>query len=38
MGEVPLQALGLCKGTSLVRNRVSLGPYGRTLPAAVWWT
>ena len=25
------------RGTSLIRNRVPLGPYSRTMPRALWW-
>ena len=26
-----------CRGTSLIRNSGPLGPYGRTMPRALWW-
>ena len=25
------------RGTSLIRNSLPLGPYGRTMPRALWW-
>ena len=28
----------LCGGTSLVRNRATLGTYSRTMPKALWWS
>ena len=26
------------RGTSLIRNRVPLGPYSRTMPRLLWWS
>jgi len=26
------------RGTSLIRNSLSLGPYSRTVPRALWWS
>ena len=26
------------RGTSLIRNSPSLGPYSRTMPRALWWS
>ena len=26
------------RGTSLIRNRAPLGPYGRNMPRALWWS
>ena len=25
------------RGTSLIRNSAPVGPYGRTIPRALWW-
>ena len=33
MGEVPLH-----RGTSPIRNRLTLGTYSRTMPRALWWS
>jgi len=30
--------LTLCRGTSLISNRPHLGPYGRPMPRALWWS
>ena len=27
-----------CKGTSLIRNRPMIGPYGRPTPRSLWWS
>ena len=38
-GEGGLGAgVGSSRGTSLIRSRVSLGPYIRTMPRALWWS
>ena len=34
----PQAAPALHRGTSLIRNSASLGPYGRTAPRALWWS
>ena len=37
--RLPLRAEGVdlvYRGTSLIRKRVSLGPYGRTMPRGLW--
>ena len=38
----PLHTLSLhpvpYRGASLTRNSADLGPYGRTLPRAIWWS
>ena len=26
------------RGTSLIRNRLHLGPYSRAMPGALWWS
>jgi len=26
------------RGTSLIKNRTPLGPYGRAMPGALWWS
>ena len=33
MSKVPLY-----RDTSLIRNRLSLGPYSRPMPRALWWS
>ena len=27
-----------CRGTSLIRNNPTLGPYSRPVPRALWWS
>ena len=30
--------VGLYRGTSLIRNNPTLGPYSRTIPRVLWWS
>ena len=36
-GSKLLPSPPLCRDTSLIRNSAPLGPYGRTMPGALWW-
>ena len=36
-GPVPSKPF-MYRGTSLMRNRASLGTYSRTMPRALWWS
>ena len=38
--EVPalLKTVGPYRGTSLIRNRLPLGPYTGHMPRALWWS
>ena len=29
---------GACRGTTLIRNSLPLGPYSRTMPMVLWWS
>jgi len=33
-----IQVLSIYRGTSLIRNSAPLGPYGRYMPRALWWS
>ena len=37
-GDVQVSIPTTHKGTSIIRNRLPLGPYSRPMPRALWWS
>jgi len=37
-GVLGNDAIGSCRGTSLIRTPPLLGPYSRTIPRVLWWS